>query len=127
MLKRHGLFPLDGAIGPGEGDCGEPGTNKCKEAFNGDTFMVGQMVSSVLPEQSETAGTGEKQENQSGCLEPEGIERTAYGNYQRFSTGKGGVEKPVFLYNGLQRILDSGNFRHFDYCSPKIGVSFSKE
>jgi hypothetical protein len=27
----------------------------------------------------------------------------------------------------LQRIFDSGNFRHLGYCSPKIGVSCLKE
>src|SRR5579864_5232106 len=80
------------------------------------------MVSFILANDRRPAAEGEKHEHQTGCLQPERIKGAADRDDERFSAGKDSVEDAVFLYNGLQRILNSGNFRHFAYCSLKIGV-----
>jgi hypothetical protein len=86
------LFAFDSATGSGEGNHGKPGANEGKDGFNGEALMVSKVIGPVLPKERETAAAGEKQEKQAGGLEPEGIERTTYGNHQRFSTGKRSAE-----------------------------------
>lgn len=86
--------------------------------------MVGQVVPMILLIQISDAEACKQYKHQAGKLEPEGIEGSAQRNDEGFAPGKNRVEKAVFLYNSLERIFDIGNFRHFAYCSAKIGVSF---
>ena len=86
--------------------------------------MVCQVVPMILLIQISDAKACKQHKHQSGKLEPEGIKGPAQRDYKGFAPGKNCIEKAVFLYNSLERIFDIGNFRHFAYCSAKIGVSF---
>ena len=98
-----------------------------KDAFNGDALVIGKVVFMILLHQRRGAKHGEKCVHQAGRLEPESVKRSAYGKDKRLSTGKDRVEHPVFLYNALQRVFDTGNLGHCGYCSAKIGVILPKE
>ena len=65
------------------------------------------MMLVVLEKERTAAPSGKNQEHQACGLQPEGIEGTTDGDDERFAAGKDGVEKPVFLYNGLQSIFDT--------------------
>ena len=123
ILRRKGLlFALGCMLGPGERNQRKPEADHGENDFNGHALVIGKMVFSILANKRGPAAEGEKHEHQAGCLQPQGIKGATEGNNQGFAAGERGLQKPVFLYNGLQRIFDSGNFRHFAYCSLKIGV-----
>ncbi len=88
--------------------------------------MVSKMVDAVMPNQRCSSAQREHKKDQPCGLEPERIESPANGKNQRLSPGQQRIEQAVFLYNGLESVLYVGNFRHFGYCSPKIGVSLQK-
>lgn len=86
--------------------------------------MVSKMICTIMFNEPGNSKACKEDIYQPGKLEPEGIKGPTQRNYQGFASGKNRVEKAVFLYNSLERIFDIGNFRHFAYCSAKIGVSF---
>jgi hypothetical protein len=103
---------------------GEVTANQGKQRHNHQVFMVCQVVPMILLIQISDAKARKQHKHQPGKLEPEGVKGPAQRNHQGFAPGENRVKKAVFLYNSLERIFDIGNFRHFAYCSAKIGVSF---
>ena len=84
------------------------------------------MVEPVLADQGSGPSQGENHEDQTGGLEPKGVERSPHRKYKGLPARKHRIEQAIFLYNALQRILDIGNLRHCGYCRPKMGVSLLK-
>jgi hypothetical protein len=120
------LFPLESAAGFYEGVHRETGQDQSYGSHNPKAHAVRKVVKTVMVVQVPYSVAGKHQEDQTGRLEPERIERSAYGEDKRFSAGKDRVEQPVFLYNALQSIFDSGNLGHCGYCSAKTRISLRK-
>ncbi|HEX3154215.1 MAG TPA: hypothetical protein VHV32_06290, partial [Candidatus Angelobacter sp.] len=85
---RQRLFPLESAAGFDKGVDGEVKADQRENSLNRCPLVVGKVVFMVLAHQGGCPQNGEKNEDQAGGLEPEGIKRAADGNNKRFSAGK---------------------------------------